>query len=267
MVPVSEDGADGNLRAAAVAEVLWVATGASPPVRARGVLPLVGPRGPVLALPYADRGLALELAAADEVVLTLTEPRGSGRAWSPEVLRCHTRLEADPTGDVFVEELLSQELRRWPPSRLLADSPLLRREHWWWLPRLLVHLDVQRRRPFTAREAPGDHVLGVATGTGLELSVVEVSRGSLAAAVAPLPLRVRGDPPAAGEAVLFGQALSLPDRERWGRWSWEGHWDGSSLVATRSPTTTGLPPVPGLRARWRRQRDLARACRDELSRS
>ncbi len=247
------------VRAAPVAEVAWRGTGprAGGPPRATGVLPLVEAAGPVLALPYAERALAAALGDADEVLLTLTEPRGSGAAFTPLLLRCRPRLVPDPQGERFVATLLDQELVRWPPSRLRADSVLLRREHWWWLPRLLVELAVHDVEPLPARTAPEHHLLVVAVGEGLEARV---------AAVAPNPFAVRvcGTDPGAGEAVLLGQDVSLPDLERWGRWSWSGHWADGTLAVARQPGRVGLPPVPGVLARWRAHRDLERACRAGL---
>ncbi len=143
----------GAVAAATVAEVAW--RGADGPV-ATGVLPLVDGERVVLALPYADAAAARSLGTADEVLLALTEPRGTSPGWTPLALRCRPRLVEDPEGDRFAATLLAQELLRWPPSRLLADSVLLRREHWWWLPRLLVELvvDADGVTALTPREHP-----------------------------------------------------------------------------------------------------------------
>lgn len=244
------------VRAAPVAEVAW--READLTLRATGVLPLVEARGPVLALTYADVALAEALAAAPEALLTLTEARGAGAAYIPLLLRCRTRLVADPEGERFTASLLEQELLRWPPARLYADSVLLRREHWWWLPRLLVELDVEAVETFSGRSDAADHLLVVDPGTGLEARVATVRAD-------PLAVRVHGEPPPAGEAVLLGQDLSFPDLERWGRWRWEGRWDGHDLRVRRSPGRIGLPPTPGVLTRVRRHRRLERACRQALA--
>lgn len=257
------------LRAASVAEVAWYDDGP----HATGVLPLVGDAGPVLALPYAERALARALGSVPEVVLTVTEPRGTQAGYRPTRLRCRPQLVADPDGERFAAELLDQELLRWQPSRTLADSPLLRRENWWWLPRLLVELAVLEEAPFESRADPADHLLVVApdTPTGGEAGAPEVALARVGTEAlhdpgTPPLVRVRQGAPDAGRAVLFGQDLAFPDLERWGRWSWNGRWDGSDLTVERSPDRTGLPPVPGVLARWRRQRSLERACRRALAR-
>ncbi len=244
---------EAALRAAVVADAAWTVEGRP---RVHGVLPLVGPDGPVLALPYSQLATARSLAAAGRVLVCLSEPQGVGRAWRPLAVQARTRLQEDPGGEVFTATLLEQELLRWPPSRLLADSVLLRREHWWWLPRLLVHLEVLEERPLAARESREDHLLVVA-GAGAGDPPEAAATGPSGA--------VRGPAPAPGPAVLLGQELSWPDLERWGRWSWQGRWDGATLQVEQAPESTGLPPVPGLLSRWRRHRDLERSCRAGLA--
>lgn len=253
--PVRRDAeVEAALRAAVVADVAWRA-GDRPQVH--GVLPLVGPDGPVLALPYAQAGVARSLAAAPEVLVCLSEPTGAGAAWAPVSVRARPRLEEDPDGAVFAATLLEQELLRWPPSRLLADSVLLRREHWWWLPRLLVHLEVVGTEPLAARTRPDEHLLVVGGADGTRARVV---RDLPRVGPPPGPGAAGGDP-----ALLLGQEVSWPDLERWGRWTWRGRWDGFALQVEQAPEATGLPPVPGLLARWRRHRALERACRTGLA--
>ncbi len=261
--PVRRDAeVEAALRAAGVADVAWVPPDGSGAPRVHGVLPLVGPDGPVLALPYAAAEVARSLAAAPEVLVCLTDPGGTGRAWRPMAVRARPRLEEDPDGAVFAATLLEQELLRWPPSRLLADSVLLRREHWWWLPRLLVHLDVLGTAPLPARDAGDDHLLVVGAEHGPAVGVTGLARS-------PGPgeaLRLDAVPaPGPGPALLLGQELSRPDLERWGRWTWRGRWDGAALTVEEAPPGTGLPPVPGLLTRWRRHRALERACRAGLA--
>ncbi len=258
-----EDGSGGELaavRSASVAELSWRdATGA---VRVRGAVPLVGPDGPAIAFPYAAARTARSLGSADEVLLTLTDPHATGPAYRPLLLRCRPSLVEDREGDRFVAELLDQELRRYPPSRVYADSPLLRREHWWWLPRLILDLTVETTTPFPERATDADHLLVVDPDDGgdrrLAAAVARVGAGSGTPTV-----DVRSGTPGPGAAVLFGQQVS-EDRERWGQWAWTGRWDGAALEVVDSPAEIGLPPVPGVVARWRRERDLERACRRGL---
>ena len=257
-----------DLRAASLGEVAWV--DASGGVEVRGVLPLVGAAGPVLALPYADAVAARSLGTAEGCLLVVRDARGTGTAYAPRTLRCRPRLEEDRGGERFVEELLEQELRRYPPSRLLADSLLLRREHAWWLPRLLVHLEVVGEAEPLPREDERDHLLVVdadpAAGGPERLAAASVRLDALPAPGEALPGHevVRGTP-GPGPAVLHGQDASHPDLERWSRWAWRGDWDGVRLDVAEHPARVGLEPVPGLVARWRRQRALEKACRAGLA--
>ncbi len=244
------------VRSASVCEVAWQET--SGRLRVRGAVPLVSPAGPVLAFPYSDAGVARSIAAAPEVLLTLTEPRSTGTAFESLMLRCTPALSEDRQGDRFAADLLDQELRKYPPSRTLADSPLLRREHWWWLPRMIVDLTVTGTSSHAPRSLPDQHLLVVGSGAGLGTAIARVRRTD------PLEVDVVEGTLAPGPAVLFGQDLSFPDLERWSQWSWHGAWDGVGFEATQVPERVGLPPPLGVLARWRRQRDLERRCRAAL---
>lgn len=259
------------LRAASIGEVAWVdpaAPAGDSGLRVRGVLPLVGEAGPVLALPFAAADAARSLAAAGGALLATREARSTSSAYRPLTLRCRTRLVEDREGDRFVDELLDQELRRYPPARVLADSAILRREHWWWLPRLLVELDVVSEEPPLPRADDRDHLLVVDDGTPdparrLTPAAARLTALPEAPSTELPPVEVTGTP-APGPAVLHGQDASFPDLERWGRWSWRGRWDGTELDVAEAPERVGLPPAPGVVARWRRQRTLMQACRAGL---
>lgn len=241
------------ISASSLAEVGWVSAGRP---QVRGVVPLVHGDVPVLACTYADEDVAREVAASPWVTLSLTEPRSTGTAFRPLVLVGTARLVEDPTGDLFATDLLPQELRRYPPSRVLADSPLLQREHWWYLPRLLVEIDVAAVVPVSRREDPArDHLLVVAGSDG---PVVRTAR--VADSDPVLVSLAAQDPPPPGPAVLFGQDASFPDLEQWTQWSYRGRWDGAGLQVDEAPARIGLGRPPGLIQRWRRQRDFERRC-------
>jgi hypothetical protein len=241
-----------TISASSLAEVSWVTAGRP---RVRGVVALVRADVPVIAFTYADAEVAREVAGSTVVALSLTEPRSTGMGFRPLVLVASPRLVEDPSGDVFATDLLPQELRRYPPSRLLADSPLLQREHWWYLPRLLVELEVAAVVQVPAREDPSrDHVLVVA---GTDGPVVRVARVDGDPQLVSLASQ---DPPPPGPAVLFGQDASFPDLEQWTQWSYRGRWDGAGLQVDDAPARIGLGRPPGLLQRWRRQRDLERRC-------
>ena len=241
------------VRSAGLAELVWRAPDGGPP-DAVGVVPLVLGDQPAVALTWAHEATARAVAASAEVALVLSEPRLAGPSWEPLVLRGRTTLVEDGDGRLFTEQLLEQELRKHPPSRGLADSTLLRREHWWYLPRLVLLLDPLAVARGSAREGPGDAVLAV-DDDGLHVDVVHVqdwTRDPLALAGGPDEHR--------GPAALVGQEVAVPDAERWSVHRTPGTYADGHLSVTPPAPDRRLEPVPGLLARVRRQRTLERAC-------
>ncbi len=247
--------------ASSLAEVSWATADGTPGVC--GVVALLRDDRPVLAFTYADAELARGLGTAPWAVLTLTERRSTGASFRALSLIGRPFVTEDPRGEAFVADLVTQELRRYPPSRLFADSPLLMREHWWYLPRLLVELDIDAVEPLQPRVPPYDHLLVVADR---ERPVVRVARWD-GRAGERLDVDVLGTAPPAGPAVLFGQDASFPDLDQWAQWRWTGRWDGAALVVTDAPSSIGLGRPLGLVDRWRRQRAMERRCTDAIPRA
>lgn len=250
------------VRASSLAVLAWVDPEGLP--RARGVVALVHAGRPAVAFTYADERVARAAAAASRVSLGFQEARSTGTAFRPAALVGRPRLTEDPAGRLYVSELALEELRRYPPSRLYADSPLLMREHWWYLPRLVVDVDVDTVAPLSPRSAAHDHLLVVADGATPVLRSAGFARGGSGGAAgggaARLALELDGPAPPAGPALLFGQDASFPDLEQWSQWSYRGRWDGEAFTVDEAPARTGLEPPPGLLQRWRRQRALERGC-------
>ena len=241
------------VRSAGLAELVWRAPDGGPPLAA-GVVPLVAGEQPAVALTWAHEATARLVAAQGEAVLALSEPRLAGRSWEPLVVHGRATLVEDGDGSLFRSQLLEQELRKHPPSRALVDSPLLRREHWWYLPRLVVLLEPLSVRRTAGRQGPGDAVLAVDDG-GLHVDVVSVGDWSLD------PLVLTGGPAERrGPAALIGQEVSVPDAERWSVHRTAGAYADGRLAVTPPRPDRRLEPVPGLLARVRRQRTLERAC-------
>jgi hypothetical protein len=240
------------VHAAGVAELLWRTPDAAP--EAVGVVPLVLNGLPAVALPWVHGDTARRAAASDVAALVLSEPRLTGSAWAPLAAAGRLTLVEDGDGSLFVQHLLDQELRKHPPSRALADSPMLRREHWWYLPRLILLLDPAEVRPCGQRSGPADAVLGVDDG-GLHVRTVRVADWNAE------PLHLQDAPSdVAGPAVLVGQELSVPDVERWTVHTTTGRYADGRLSDVHPAETRLLEPVPGVRARMRRQRALERGC-------
>ncbi len=250
------------LRAAATAELSWLG-----PVGpdADAVTPLQLEGCPVLAVPYAYEAWARQLAALPEVLLTLSDPRLCGQRWKALALRARPRLVEDPEGHAFCDELLEDELRKHPPSRALADSILLRRENWWFLPRLLVHLDVVEMTSFVERFGRDEVVLVTADGPRVRVDAVLASGWGTTtlglealAAGGPLPVTADG-------AVLLSHDFTEPDLERWDVVRSRGRLSLSTLVSPEPVARPGVPGMPRLGERLRRHRDLRRGCIRALS--
>jgi hypothetical protein len=233
-------------RAAQLAELVWLAPDGGP--AATVVVPLVRDGRPTLALTYQQLQLAKEVAASPAVVLAVTTP-SVARGAEPVTASVRFDLDEDPTGRTFTELLLPQELAKHPPSRRRADSLLLRREHWWFLPRLLLTGRVLGpSEPHQLR----DGLAAVATVDGLQLTTVELDGDQVA-----------GELPD-GPAVVLRHGARIPDLDH--RWSsrWRGEVRGGRFVAA-STEHAGDPTRPdGVFRRWRDEIALERECREGL---
>lgn len=262
------------VRASSIAEVCWVDPDGRP--GAAGVLSLTRQERPVLALTWDRRDLAERLSRAGTVVLVIREPRGTGSGWAPVALRAVPGLIRDAEGDVYLEDLILQELRRYPPARRYADSPLLCREHWWYLPRLVVTLepagtltDDEEAEPLAVPAHREDHRdATLVTGTPGEPVVASVRLEDWAGTVQDLDVRSGQVRP--GPAVLLAQDASFPDLEVWERWTWAGEVGPATRGLARFTGAGEAPRVvapagPTLRARWRTERRFGAACRAALA--
>jgi hypothetical protein len=234
-----------------VAELVWRVPGSAP--GSLGVVPLLLDDCPAIALPWARVDDARAVAGSPGAALVLSEPRLAGPSWRPVVLTGRFSLVEDGEAEVFPDRLLAQEVRKHPPSRALVDSPLLRRENWWYLRRLILVMDVDSAEPGTARSGPDDAVLAVDDG-GLLVRTVRVDDW----AADPLPL-TGGPTTVSGPAVLVGQEISS-DAERWTVHRTSGSYAGGRLTDVVRPPSRELERMPGVLTRMRRQRALEKAC-------
>jgi hypothetical protein len=230
------------------------------------VVPLRLGDGLVLALPYAQRPLAEALAAATRVTVTFTEPRLAARAFDPVAVSGVCRVEPHADGRWFTQTLLPQELRKHPPARLLADSLLAQREHWWYLPRLLVHVDPARVTPLVPRVERTDALLAWTDGGQLRVTVVRAGDWAVDAVPITWVPGAPSPPDRAATAILLRTDVSEPDMERRAVGVVTGALVAGALRVRDRRGSPELPPPPGLLARLRSQRALERACRRELAR-
>lgn len=243
---------------APLAAIAWLAPDGIPDVVS--VLPLTGSGRPVLALPYAKVGLARALEASTEVVLAVVSPSqadsgASGPATALVTVRGRAEVTADPSGDRFqASGLIEVELAKYPTSRRRLDSLLLRREHWWFLPRLLVHIDGLHH----ARTAsPADGLL-VTGGPALQVEPCRIEDRD------PLRLRATGHLAERRAAAVIEFGGDRPELEQ----PWERRWHGTlegGRFETDRVTGEGPPERPlSLRQRMRAEKRLERACKAGL---
>ncbi len=254
------------LSAASVAELAWIDPTGRP--SALPVVPLLLADEPAVAVPYAFAELAGRVAAAPRAVLVLSDPRMTGRGWQPLAVTATPRLVVDDDGSLFAAQLLDQELRKYPPSRALIGSPLLRREHWWYLPRLVLLLADAAVAEVGARAGERDGLLvSVPPGepaVSPEVDTVQVEDWD-AEHLGLVSLTGRTVPADGCAGLLMGHDFSVPDLERWSCHRTYGRLEPGGLAVDSRPTNRALEPMPGLFQRIRRQRELGRLCRRALS--
>jgi hypothetical protein len=254
------DVAVRSWRRAPLAAIAWLAPDGTPDVAS--VFPLTDGDRPLLALPYARLALARALDASTEVVLAVTSsPEGVDDP--PVTVRGRAEVIEDPNGDRFHDSgLIEMELAKYPASRRRLDSLLLRREHWWFLPRLLVTIGGLGG----AHTISEDEAFLVGGGTSLDVGPCHlVSRDPLALRIGDDVVGSLGrDRAGPRPAVVLEHGGDLPELER----SWERRWTGT-LVGSRFETDSVSGDGPQertltLRQRMRAEKQLERACKAGL---
>ncbi len=247
---------------AAVAELAWLdGDRLGSAVRT----PLVAEGAPVFALPYAERDVAAGLARAGQAALVLSDVRLARKGWEPLGATVTVEVSEDRDGAAFLDGLLHQELLKHPPSRALIDTPLLRREHWWYVPRLLVRVTgVARLRPVGRRDRD-EAVLAYAAAGEVDADTVALTGAWEGDRVGVVSLAGRDLAAVEGAtAALLRHDLSVPDRERTSAEILHGRLRGGVMTVTGIQGALALPPPAGLRARLRRVAALRRACERNL---
>jgi hypothetical protein len=251
-------------RAAQLSELVWDSPD-GPDVLP--VVPLSDEGVACVALPYAELARADALAAAGTAIACVSRPTLAGGA-EPIAARVRVRRTDDLDGERFeTSQLLMQELAKHPPSRRRLDSILLRREHWWFLPRILLHLTpVEDPQPL----APSDALLGRRGPNGpssIQVEAVTITSRSSAQLVLDPPLDESPVSRGATAAVILEHGAEPPDLERtWGTRT-RGTLDGSTLTVTRVERWGRADRMPTLIQRVRDEWGLERACRAGLQAS
>lgn len=244
------------VRAAATCEISW--TGPEGMPHATALTPLSNEEGVTVAFTFAQSQQARAIADADTVAVTITDRRSGSSQWCPLIIRGTVSLRVDLEGNDFTDAHLPEELAKYPPSRVLVDSIILRREHWWYLPRLLVDITPTTVERFQERtkEQPllftKDQRAHVLDASPIDLHGPE--------ATTRLPETVP-----TGPATLFNHNFSVPDFEQWTEWIATGEVSQQRFLPHAQEGTVDLPRPRGLFARYRHQTQLEKACRTALA--
>ena len=248
------DPFDAGWARAQLAEVAWARPDGT--VDAAVVVPLVIDGAPGLALPFSRAGLAADLADATAVRWCLATPEVTGGAPTTS-LPATVAVAEDLDGTAMDSPLLTQLIAKHPPDRRRLDSILLRREHAWYVPRLVVTtVAAGASEPFPVGEALVVRAGPSARG-GPTLEVGAARHVDLEAGTAT----VDG---VDGPAVLLRHGADVPDLERPWHHHWVGHVAGGRFTAEVRDDDPPRTAPPSLLRRMRTERQLERACRAGL---
>ncbi len=245
---------------AAVAELSY--TGPDGPC-IEALTPLLFEKEPVFALPYARTDLARCLENDPQVSLTFSDSRLARVGWSPLTVEGTMEVVPDPEGDLFLEEPLYWELRKFWPSRQLIGSLVLRRDNWWYVSRLILRFTgIETPRPVTRRTEPDQGVLAWKEADNIFSDTVRVddwdSERPLVSSLSQEEL------PDNVPATLLYHNFSVPDREQRASLNLTGTLNNGRLSVTHREGTHTLEKHPGLITRWRAQKELERRCKAGL---
>nr|WP_211351909.1 hypothetical protein [Haloactinospora alba] len=246
------------------AELCWVAPDGPTGIP---VVPLVWGEFPCAALPLAHLD-AVDGMSGRRVVFSAGGGAGAGTT-SAVLGSGPVEVRYDLAGEQFTRDLLAQEVAKHPPTRLRADSLMARREHWWWVARVLVILTRLDSRNEVRPWRPAEDALLVRPGNR-EPRVDVVTAPGWGAAGRSEELWRRDGLPLAGnheQAFAFGHRHS-PDFERWERWYRAGSLSQETLTVAEAAGNPGEQPQPfGFLGRIRNHWRVSRACRTGVARA
>lgn len=247
---------------AAVAELAYTDLDGSP--RIEPLTPLLMEKEPAFALTYDRVDLAHKLEKSPQVSVTFSDSRLARVGWSPLAVEGSIEVTPDSEGDLFLEELLYWELRKFWPSRQLIGSLVLRRDNWWYVPRLILRFtETGTPRPIERRTEPEHAILACKTDESIASDTVRVGDWEAERPVLA-PLSPDAGLPGGVSAALLSHDFSVPDREQRATLLLAGRLENDRLSVTRREGSRTLGKRPGIIARWRAQKELERRCKSGL---
>ncbi|CAN5208082.1 hypothetical protein BH23ACT9_BH23ACT9_33040 [soil metagenome] len=233
-------------------------------VIAEVVTPLAAGTDPVVALSYDRSDLAQALRHSGQALLVCWDSRMAESGWRPVAATAVVEVIEDRDGDWVASGLLQQELMAHPPSRALLDTPLLRRENWWYVPRWIVRAtEIDRTWGLGRREGADSGLLMWDDVDGLRADVVTVDdwdteevavRSTVGTDLAH----------ALGPAALLATDVRTPDLDHTAELRLRGQLRGSAVHVTDREGAPVLGEPPGLWRRLQRVRRLERDCRRNM---
>ncbi len=244
---------------AAVATLAYVGADGYP--RLVPVVPLLLDEEPAIALTYAMSEVARDISTAPRASLAFADSRLAYVGWAPLSVAVTVEVTQDPEGELFRQELLTQEVRKFPPARQFIDSPLLQRENWWYLPRWILRVvNSETPHPITRRETPNQALLAYEKENTLELETVEVQNWE--ADSIPIRSQTSGATlPANAPAALFHHDFAVPDMDPLSTFIATGILNGDRFSVESREGSRNIGGRPSLFGRLRAQRDLEKSCR------
>lgn len=254
-------------RGTAAADLVWRARDGA--LAAVTAAPLVRGQSVAFALPIADVDMGRSLAEAGRAWLLCLDGRSAAQRWRPAAAPCDVRVDVDLDGAWLdgpwvTEGLLAQLCDKDPAARAALESPLVRREHWWAVPRVLLTATptAPPRRPpprFDSADATivsGDGTpVGAARADTWDHPVVDLSGRDHE--VATLPAGARVGAVLTAPPTPLGVPRSMLVR---------GVVEGDRLVVTDRVGRLPSPADRTILGRWRAQRRHERACRRTIAR-
>jgi hypothetical protein len=269
MTEATEDAGGGSRGAtqawdaAALAAVAVAGTGGrAGEVLLEPVVPVAAGGAVGLLLPFDRTALAEALAAAGHATLVTWDARLALRGWTALAAAVAVDVAADLDGAWVDEGWLQPLLRTHPPSRALLDTPLLRREHWWAVPRWRVTATRVLETWALPRRTGPDQALLAWDGAAPSPSVAAVAAPAWTAEVVELAwLGGRALPESTGAVAALLHDVRVPDLDHECALHLGGRLDGGSLHVRSRTGSAALAAPPSL---WRRLRDARareRSCR------
>lgn len=253
----ADDTVAAAARGGVVAEVGWREREGAVRLVARTPFDLSG--CPALALTYDELHLAHRLADAGEGMLVLSDARHALRGWQPLAVPVSISLAYDPEGATFARDLVDQELRKYPPARLRADSLLQRRENWWYLARALIRMrPLGPPRSVAPREDADTGVLCWSAGNGLGVETVTVDDWTGERLL--VRSRASAPPTDPARAALLRHDFTV-DLERRATLEVTGRLEGDTFWPATREGRGDLPGIPGVWRRLRQEKAFEHACR------